>query len=130
MDRRLKADGFALLRLREDALLTQAELAARAGVHEVTVHKIEAEKVKNPRAATLRALARALDVPVALLYRPEKEDEGEGALYRILRERALERELAIASPDGAPSIGRYGAAWDFELGGAGLYKRAAMNNGS
>jgi transcriptional regulator with XRE-family HTH domain len=129
MEKRLKVDGFALLRLREDALLTQAELAAKAGVHEVTIHKIEAEKVKNPRASTLKALARALDVPIALLYRPGKEDNGESPLERILRERALERELAITSAD-VPAIGRYGAAWDFDLGGADIYERAALNNGA
>jgi transcriptional regulator with XRE-family HTH domain len=117
MDNRLKVDGYALRRLREDAWLTQAELAAAANVHELTIHKIEAGKVENPRRSTIKAIAKVLEVPPALLYHPEEEDEDGSALNRILKQRAHERELGIDSEE-APANGRYGAAWDFDLGQA------------
>lgn len=52
-----------LARLRLDRRLTQARLAERAGLSRVAVGKIERGAVV-PRAGTLVALARALDVPV------------------------------------------------------------------
>lgn len=48
--------------LRERALLTQAGLAAKAGVSEVTINRIEADR-HDPRFSTIRKLAVALGVP-------------------------------------------------------------------
>lgn len=46
---------------RERALLTQAELAAKAGVSEVTINRIEADR-HDPRFSTIKKLALALGV--------------------------------------------------------------------
>ena len=60
-------------RLREArrlGVLTQAELAARAGVSLITVTRLENEVGEgNPRPETVRRLAKALDVdPAWLLF--------------------------------------------------------------
>ena len=47
---------------RERALLTQAELAERSGITEVTINRIENGR-HEPRFATIRKLAAALDIP-------------------------------------------------------------------
>ena len=53
--------GAQLREARERALLTQEELAARAGVQPFTVSRIETGKVE-PRFRTIRKLAEALDM--------------------------------------------------------------------
>ena len=63
-----------LARLKEQrrrALLTQAELAERSGVAEVTINRIEKGR-HQPRFSTVRKLAAALNVQPADLM----EDEG------------------------------------------------------
>ncbi|GAA1709952.1 helix-turn-helix domain-containing protein [Nonomuraea sp. AD125B] len=51
----------ALLRAwRERALVTQEELAARAGLNVRTVRRLEAGALSRPRATSLRLLAQAL----------------------------------------------------------------------
>jgi transcriptional regulator with XRE-family HTH domain len=68
MERFRKADGAALRRRREDAWLTQQELAELAQVHRTTINTIENGKDTSPRMSTLLALARALKVhPDALV---------------------------------------------------------------
>ena len=52
--------GGNLRRLREDRLLTQAELAERAGIALSSLVRIENDKV-DPRFSSIRKLARALD---------------------------------------------------------------------
>ena len=52
--------GDNLRRLREDRLLTQAELAERAGIALSSLVRIENDQV-NPRFSSIRKLARALD---------------------------------------------------------------------
>ena len=52
--------GDNLRRLREDRLLTQAELAERAGIALSSLVRIENNQV-NPRFSSIRKLARALD---------------------------------------------------------------------
>jgi transcriptional regulator with XRE-family HTH domain len=47
--------------LREDRLLTQAELAERAGIALSSLVRIENDQV-DPRFSSIRKLARALDV--------------------------------------------------------------------
>ena len=58
-----------LRRARETALLTQAELAERAGVQRATVNRIETGATAA-RFATVRRLAEALGVPAADLLSP------------------------------------------------------------
>ena len=59
--------GTQLRAAREQALLTQEELAARAEVQPLTISRIETDKVE-PRYSTIRKLARALGlVPSELL---------------------------------------------------------------
>lgn len=53
--------GRNLKRLREDRLLTQAELAERAGVALSSLVRIENNQV-DPRFSSIKKLARALDV--------------------------------------------------------------------
>lgn len=62
-------DHERLLTLRESQVLTQAELAQRAGISELSVHKIETGQ-QQPRPATIRKLARALKVKPAELMEP------------------------------------------------------------
>jgi transcriptional regulator with XRE-family HTH domain len=52
--------GGNLQRLREDRLLTQAELAERAGIALSSLVRIENDQV-DPRFSSIRKLARALD---------------------------------------------------------------------
>jgi transcriptional regulator with XRE-family HTH domain len=57
--------------VREAALLTQAELAARSGVSEVQINRIENSPDLNPRFATIKKLAAALGVePATLMAEP------------------------------------------------------------
>jgi transcriptional regulator with XRE-family HTH domain len=60
--------GAQLRDARERALLTQEELAARAGVQPFTISRIETDKVE-PRFSTIRKLAQALGVDPAELAR-------------------------------------------------------------
>jgi transcriptional regulator with XRE-family HTH domain len=53
--------GRNLRPLREDRLLTQAELAERAGIALSSLVRIENDQV-DPRFSSIRKLARALDV--------------------------------------------------------------------
>jgi len=64
-------DGLPRLReVRESKLVTQAELAAKAGVSEATIVRVEHGQ-SMPRFSTIRKLARALNVdPAALIGDP------------------------------------------------------------
>lgn len=53
-------------RLRQRAVLTQKELADKAGITELSVVKIENGQ-QQPRPSTIRALARALGVKRTVL---------------------------------------------------------------
>jgi transcriptional regulator with XRE-family HTH domain len=53
--------GKNLRRLREDQLLTQAELAESAGIALSSLVRVENDQV-DPQFSTIRKLARALDV--------------------------------------------------------------------
>ncbi len=64
-----------LRRARETALLTQAELAERAGVQRATVNRIETGATAA-RFATVRRLAEALGVPAADLLAPSDAPTG------------------------------------------------------
>jgi transcriptional regulator with XRE-family HTH domain len=56
-----------LKRLRDQKVLTQAELSRASGVPLPTLKDIERGATKRPRVATLRALALALGVDAAYL---------------------------------------------------------------
>jgi transcriptional regulator with XRE-family HTH domain len=62
--------GAQLREARERELLTQEELAARAGVQPFTISRIETDKVE-PRFSTIRKLAKALDMDPRELARRE-----------------------------------------------------------
>ena len=62
--------GKNLKRLREDKLLTQAELAERAGVALSSLVRIENDQV-DPRFSSIRKLAAGLDVPPRELTKRE-----------------------------------------------------------
>lgn len=60
--------------MRQAHVMTQAELAEKAGVSWVTVARIETEEQANPRPSTVRRLAAALEVdPGWLLLGDESE---------------------------------------------------------
>jgi HTH-type transcriptional regulator, competence development regulator len=63
--------GTQVRRARERELLTQEELAARAGIGTATLNRIEKDHVE-PHFRTIRKIAKALDVnPKELI--PEEE---------------------------------------------------------
>lgn len=62
--------GRNLKRLREDRLLTQAELAERAGIALSSLVRIENDQV-DPRFSSIRKLAQALDAEPKELTRRE-----------------------------------------------------------
>lgn len=60
------------LREREGEKMTQQELATAAGLSLSVVAQIEQGKIPDPRLSTLRALAKALNVPVLVLIGEEE----------------------------------------------------------
>jgi transcriptional regulator with XRE-family HTH domain len=94
MDRTWIANGRALRILREDAWLSQAELAELSGVSHATISKIEQGRRPYPHNRTLSALATALDVDPHIL----REAPNGG---RPLADLLMERQLKIS-----------GARWD------------------
>jgi transcriptional regulator with XRE-family HTH domain len=63
--------GTQVRRARERELLTQAELASRAGIGAATLNRIEKDRVE-PHFRTIRKVARALGVDPKELI-PEEE---------------------------------------------------------
>jgi len=60
--------GEKLRRVRDVRLLSQRELAEKAGLSPTTILKLEADRVAEPHPRTIRKLAQALDVdPTALI---------------------------------------------------------------
>ena len=59
--------GEKIRRLRAMHDLTQTELARKASVTQAYVARIESEKVANPKAVGVAALARVLGVPLEVL---------------------------------------------------------------
>jgi transcriptional regulator with XRE-family HTH domain len=62
--------GAQVKRMRERALLTQGELANRAGIGLTTLNRIENDRAE-PHFRTIRKLAKALDVDPAELLPKE-----------------------------------------------------------
>jgi transcriptional regulator with XRE-family HTH domain len=92
-----------LRRLRIERFLSQAELARRAGLHALTITRLEAGATA-PATRTVRALADALGVGPRALATPDEVAE----LRRVLRE--------AAQPDG--SAGDRLDAWHDDGGAA------------
>ncbi len=70
-----------LERARRQALLTQAELADRAGVQRKSVNNIETGRSRTPHPTTLRKLAVVLDCDPSTLnpaLEPEPEEAAVG----------------------------------------------------
>ncbi len=72
----MRVDGAKLRRARERRLLTQPELAARAGVMVATVSRIE-NGLQQPRIPTLRRLTEALGIAAEEVAAWDAE-EGDG----------------------------------------------------
>lgn len=62
--------------LRKNKKWSQDELAAAAGVHRNTIATLETVAIGDMGVETLRAIARALDVPVSALA--DEESPGRG----------------------------------------------------
>ena len=72
----MESFGERVRRLRQFKVMTQTELAGKAGISIVTVARLEnGEGEPNPRPATVRGLARALGVDPSWLLFGEDEDE-------------------------------------------------------
>ena len=91
--RRKPMPPLRVLRLNQG--LTQAELAALAGVSEYTVTRLERGQRKRPHPATRRKLAAALGVPIADV----DELRGNGEYAPLPPPRALPR---VAEGPGVP----------------------------
>lgn len=59
------SEGVVIRRLRIEAGMSQEHLAQRVGVTTHTIWTIENDPNANPRLETLRAIARALGVPLS-----------------------------------------------------------------
>jgi transcriptional regulator with XRE-family HTH domain len=78
-----------LRRLRLELFLSQAELARRAGLHPLTVTRLEASATA-PSSRTLRAIAEALSVEPRELATPGEVAE----LRRVLTRAGQQERLA------------------------------------
>ena len=94
--RRKPMPPLRVLRLNQG--LTQAELAALAGVSEYTVTRLERGQRKRPHPATRRKLAAALGVPIADVDELRGNSE-----YAPLAPRALPRVAERRGPPYDPS---------------------------
>jgi transcriptional regulator with XRE-family HTH domain len=63
--------GARLFELRDDRDWTQDELAAEAGISHTTIVGIETGRIKHPRKATLRRLARAFGMSLEEFATPK-----------------------------------------------------------
>ncbi len=74
----MRLDSAKLREGRQRRLLTQAELAKRAGTTEATVNRLE-NGMQTARISTIRKLAEALEVPAEELITWEAEAQGKAA---------------------------------------------------
>jgi transcriptional regulator with XRE-family HTH domain len=68
--------GNAISSFRNDASISQEELAARAGVHRTYISQLERD-LKSPTIDTLRKIALALDVKTSHLIKLTEADSDE-----------------------------------------------------
>ena len=66
-----RISGEKLKEVRDRRLLSQRELAEKAGLSPTTILKLEDDRVKEPHPRTIRKLADALEVDAAELVRGE-----------------------------------------------------------
>jgi HTH-type transcriptional regulator, competence development regulator len=57
-----RISGDKLRKVRDERLLSQRELAAKAGLSPTTILKLEADRIEDPHPRTVRKLTKALDV--------------------------------------------------------------------
>lgn len=70
LDVMTRISGEKLRQARDERLLSQRELAEKAGLSPTTIFKLEADRVDDPHPRTIRKLAQALEVdPRDLLER-------------------------------------------------------------
>ncbi|WP_188197731.1 ATP-binding protein [Nonomuraea sp. SYSU D8015] len=84
---------------RERALLTQEELAARAGLNTRTVRRLETGELRRPRSSSMRSLAEALDLDTdefALFTRAASPNPQQSA--RPMPVRVVPRQLPTDLP--------------------------------
>ena len=62
-----RISGEKLRKVRDERLLSQRELAEKAGLSPTTILKLEAGRVDDPHPRTIRKLAQALDVDPTIL---------------------------------------------------------------
>jgi transcriptional regulator with XRE-family HTH domain len=82
--------------LRTAAGMKQKELAIAAGIQPNSLSLIESGK-REPSLSLLRSIARALDVPMSLIFREpqdysKQENDKQTTLLRNLRQQLLELE--------------------------------------
>ncbi len=65
----VKIDGERLRALRRERFLTRDELAEKSGLDRDHIGRLERDEVTNPRMATIRKLAAALEVDPAELVK-------------------------------------------------------------
>jgi transcriptional regulator with XRE-family HTH domain len=76
--------GRKVARLRKERRLSTTELAARAGLSQPQISRLE-NGLQGFRSATLTRIAEALDVPVAYFF------EEEGSQMRVLKRREVQK---------------------------------------
>src|SRR5262245_21987522 len=86
------------------------ELASRASISRTALYQIECGKTETPRAATIRRIAQALDVPVDTLIRGEDPAPYDGPGPFAPRDRRGRR--AASSLEALDILGRAAAAGD------------------
>ena len=68
----MEVDGMRLRELRERRVLSQGQLAERAGVGRNTINRLEGGRLKKARPSTLQKIAGALGVNPEELVRMEE----------------------------------------------------------
>lgn len=98
--------GERLFNLRDEAGLTQKQLAEKAGISHVSVVSIETGKVTNPRMPTIRRLAKAFSLTPEEFLGEVPQGKGREILDRYERSfAALEREVERVEDGEAPRDG-------------------------
>ena len=85
---------FRIAKIRDERGLTQADLAAAAGIRSATLSVVERGE-GNPELETLKAIAAALNVRVVDLFEPADGDATTSALRDRLESMPPERRQAL-----------------------------------
>lgn len=68
--------GPEITRLRESLLMTQDQLAAKAGIHPNTLYRCESDETYRAGFKTVKAIARRLKVDPTTLVKTDEPAEG------------------------------------------------------